>query len=362
MTESDAATGGHRSALASVGRHLGVELDRSDIDLALARAGLGPAQELQRLTGGNVNSILLVHLADGSRWVLKLSHPVFRPEKLFNEARSLVAFRRLGLPFPALRWAEARGSTLPVDWLIMDYTEGLPMADVIGQDSPEAEALAGAFGSLLARIFDTPRGEAFGAVGEGNRAAPIPWLATADPAAPMGPFDTFNEWLEAEVREQLAGIGDNPQFRGAAEPLAQAILRLGRRCPGLRPGLVHGDFTAANVIVRTPPGGRAEIAAVLDCEWSHYGAQELELLWAEKSLSRTLHPARRDAGLESFRQRLPAWRTAAPELERLATAILQLYEMNAFGWIAADWPPERIERELRTRRDAVRELCGQEAS
>ena len=99
------------SALASASRHLGVRLDRADIDRALARAGFGPAQELQQLTGGHVNSTLLVHLAGGSRWVLKLGHPVFPPEKLLNEARSLDAFRHLGLPFPALRRAEARRLT-----------------------------------------------------------------------------------------------------------------------------------------------------------------------------------------------------------------------------------------------------------
>jgi Ser/Thr protein kinase RdoA (MazF antagonist) len=237
------------------------------------------------------------------------------------------------------------------------------MAGVLAEDSPRAEALAGDFGGLLARIFGAPRGDAFGAVGEGGRAAPIPWLAISDPETPMGPFDTFPEWLAAEVREQLAGIeGNSPRFRDVARPLARTILRLGERCAGLRPGLVHGDFTAANVIVRVSPAGEAEVAAVLDCEWSHYGAQELELLWAERSLAQALHPARREAGLESFRRRLPEWREPSPDLARLAAAILQLYEMNAFGWIGADWSPERVERELRARREAALELCGREAS
>lgn len=354
-------------ALAEASRRLGVEVSRSDVEGALGRAGLGAVEGIDWLSGGHVNALLEIRLAGAERWVLKLGHPTFRPGKLLNEARALEQFRALGLPVPRLLFAETRGDALPVDWLVQEHIAGRPLGEALADGGTASLDLMAEAGRLLATIHGQPHGgEAFGVPGEDGVPGPIPWFGKADPTAPRGPFPTFAAWLEAELLEQLAGtgIGEGGRLADVLGPLAEAIRALGREVGELQPGPVHGDFTAANMLVAPDRPGGSRIVALLDWEWSHLGARELERVWAERSFAGSLPRAVRQAALERFREPFEP-RTPSSELGRLAGGIVLLYELNAFDWIARAWPAERRQEELGRRLDAARRLArdvGRETS
>lgn len=227
--------------------------------------GSGPIVEARRLGGGTQNVILHFRRADRG-YVLRRPPASARPEAgdtIRREARVLAALGGTDVPHPGLIAACDDAAIIGAAFILMEPVEGFnPTAGLPklhATDPKVRERMGPALAEAAARI---------GAVDH--------------VAAGLGDFGRIDGFLERQVSRWAAQLERYGELQGWPGPAGlQGVGEVGRwlearRPAGFQPGLMHGDFHAANAMFRPDSG---EIAAIVDWELATIGAPLLDLGW-----------------------------------------------------------------------------------
>lgn len=227
--------------------------------------GTGPIAEARLLSGGTQNILMRFRRGDAA-YVLRRPPPVPRAnsnDTMRREARVLAALDGSAVPHPRLIAACSDEEVLGVAFYLMEPvegfnpTEGLPELHANDADARHRIGL-----SMV---------EAIAALGA------IDYRAVG-----LDGFGKPDNYLERQVgrwRAQLAGYADLPGWPGpGAIPGVDRVASWldAHRPADFHPGIIHGDFHLANVMVRPDSGN---LAAVVDWELSTIGDPLLDLGW-----------------------------------------------------------------------------------
>jgi len=242
----------------------GVDLER--LSAWMDREGLpaGPIQGVQLLAGGTQN-ILLRFERGGERFVLRRP-PLHKrrnsDETMRREARVLAALAGSGVPHPRFIAGCADTEVMGAAFYLMEAisgfnpTQGLPPLHRGSREIRREMAL--------------------------NMAAAAAALGELDPRAiGLEGFGRPEGYLERQVprwRAQLESYASLPGYPGPAISGLERVARWleDNRPVQFRPGVIHGDLHAANVMFRYD--GPA-LAALVDWELSTVGDPLLDLGW-----------------------------------------------------------------------------------
>ena len=227
--------------------------------------GSGPIRDMVSLGGGTQN-ILLRFSRGTDSYVLRRppAHP--RPESnetMRREARILAALEGSGVPHPALIGACGDESVLGTAFYLMAPVEGFNPASglpPLHAGSPEIR-----HGMGLALV------EGIAALGALDHVA----LGLAD----FGKAEGYLERQVARWRRQLDGYAETPGYDGrdALVGVDEVAGWLDANMPAsFTPGIIHGDYHLANVMVRNDG---AELAAIVDWELATIGDPLIDLGW-----------------------------------------------------------------------------------
>ena len=227
--------------------------------------GTGPIAEARLLSGGTQNILMRFRRGEAA-YVLRRPPPVPRAssnDTMRREARVLAALDGSAVPHPRLIAACADDQVLGVAFYLMEPvdgfnpTQGLP--DFHANDAAARHRIG------LSMV------EAIAALGA------IDYRAVG-----LDGFGKPDNYLERQVgrwKAQLAGYADLPGWPGpgAIPGVDQVAHWLDAHRPAdFHPGIIHGDFHLANVMVRPDSG---DLAAVVDWELSTIGDPLLDLGW-----------------------------------------------------------------------------------
>src|SRR5688572_7330415 len=224
--------------------------------------GTGPLQDAALIAGGTQN-ILLRFTRDGRTYVFRRPPPHKRAnsdETMRREARVLAALAGSDVPHPALIASEPDIELLGAAFYLMEPIDGFNAS--LGLPEPHASdpAMQHAMGLSMA--------DAIAALGRVDfRAVGLDGLGKPD------------GWLERQVerwRSHLQSYDAIEGYRGADIPGVDDVATwLVERTPTTwSPGLIHGDFHFANVIIKPDAG---ELAAIVDWELTTVGDPLLDL-------------------------------------------------------------------------------------
>jgi len=222
----------------------------------------GPIVDGELIAGGTQNILLRFRRGDRT-YVLRRPPPHKRSnsdETMRREAMVLAALAGTEVPHPALIAAEPDVDVIGAAFYLMEPVDGFNPS--MGLPQPHASDPA------LQRSMGLSMADAIAALGRvDHEAAGLSGLGK-----PAG-------WLERQVdrwRSHLASYDAIEGYRGAEIPgLDQVAAWLEERRPSVwTPGLIHGDFHFANVIIRRDAG---ELAAVVDWELATIGDPLLDL-------------------------------------------------------------------------------------
>jgi len=241
-----------------------VDLDALTAWLHAEGLGRGPVEGATLLTGGTQN-ILMRFSIDEQVHVLRRPPKNPRPASaanLLREARILGALTDQPVPSPALHATCADESVLGAPFFLMEAVDGFHAAS----DVPELH---------LSRA-DLRHRMGLSAV-EGIAAV----AALDHEALGLTDFGKPDGFLERQVGRwlgELASYADQDGYDPASFPDVTAISGwLGAGIPStFTPGIVHGDFHAANLLFAHDSG---ELAAILDWEMATIGDPLLDLGW-----------------------------------------------------------------------------------
>ena len=224
--------------------------------------GEGPLVDAELITGGTQN-ILLRFTRAGRVYVLRrppISKRANSDETMRREARALGALAATDVPHPALIAAEADPEVLGASFYLMEPIDGFNAT--LGLPGP----------------FDTDLGwqHEMGL----SMADAISALAAVDHVAVgLADLGRFEGWVERQVgrwRKQLDSYSDLAGYPGPVIPGVDAVGEwLAARLPtDAQPGLIHGDFHFANVLISRD---RPAVAAIVDWELVTIGDPLLDL-------------------------------------------------------------------------------------
>lgn len=224
--------------------------------------GEGPIGAHELIAGGTQN-ILLRFERSGRTYVLRHPPPHKRAnsdETMRREARVLAALAGSDVPHPALIAACPVVDVLGAAFYLMEPVAGFNPSTGVPEPHASDPAMQRAMGLSMA--------DAIAALGRVDFRA----VGLADLGKPDG-------WLERQVerwRSHLASYDAIEGYRGAEIPgVEQVASWLAERIPtSWTPGLIHGDFHFANVIIRPDAG---ELAAIVDWELATIGDPLLDL-------------------------------------------------------------------------------------
>lgn len=259
-----------QAAIGATGGIEGVDLDALARWMDGAGLGHGAIRDARLLTGGTQN--ILLHFtrdqADGGErpYVLRRPPPVLRGnsnETMRREARVLAAIADSAVPHPRLIAGCSDESVIGAAFYLMEPVDGFNAT----QGLPPLHA-----GDATVRHrIGLSMVEAIAAL---SRVDPV--------AAGLGDFGRLDHWLERQVARwagQLASYAEMPEWPGpdAIPGVAEVARWLDAHRPRtMVPGIIHGDFHLANVMVRHDSG---DLAAVVDWELSTLGDPLLDLGW-----------------------------------------------------------------------------------
>lgn len=269
---SAAGDGQHQTAAqAALGAAPGVDLNALAAWMDGVGLGEGPIVEPTLLTGGTQNILLAFRRAErggGSErdYVLRRPPPVLRGnsnETMRREARVLGAIAGSAVPHPALIAGCGDESVLGAAFYLMEPVDGFNAT----QGLPPLHAADAAMRHRIGLSMV----EAIAALSKVDFAA-----------AGLGDFGKLDQWLERQVARwaaQLDSYAEMPGWPGPGE--IRGVAEVGRwldahRPKAMVPGIIHGDFHLANVMVRHDSG---DLAAVVDWELSTLGDPLLDLGW-----------------------------------------------------------------------------------
>jgi aminoglycoside phosphotransferase (APT) family kinase protein len=244
-----------------VGEHP-VDLERLAAWMDAQGLGTGPLEDAELIAGGTQNILLRFRRGDRT-YVFRRPPPHKRAnsdETMRREARVLAALAGSDVPHPALIAAEPDEAVLGAAFYLMEPIDGFNAS--VGVPEPHASdpKLQHAMGLSMADAIAALGRVDFHAVGLDGLGKP-------------------DGWLERQVerwRSHLASYDAIDGYRGADIPgVADVAAWLDERTPrSWTPGLIHGDFHFANVLIKRDAG---ELAAVVDWELTTIGDPLLDL-------------------------------------------------------------------------------------
>lgn len=240
----------------------GVDLDQLRRWMDDQGLGRGPLADVTELTGGTQN-VLVRFVRDGRAYVLRRP-PVHKransDETMRREARVLGALAGSDVPHPGLIAACPEVDVLGAAFYLMEPVEGFNPAGGLPEPHRTDETWRHRMGLSM---IDA-----------------IAALATVDHrAVGLGDFGKPEGWLERQVprwRSQLEGYRDFDGYPGPDIPGVERVAAwLAENQPSSwQPGIMHGDFHFANVLVHHD---RPDLAAIVDWELSTIGDPLLDL-------------------------------------------------------------------------------------
>jgi len=240
----------------------GVDLDVLRGWMDAEGLGAGPLEDLELLAGGTQN-VLLRFRRDGRAYVLRrppLHKRANSDETMRREARVLAALAGSDVPHPGLIAACGDVDVLGAAFYLMEPIDGFNPSSGLPEPHRSDPAMRRAMG--------------FGMV-DG-----IVALASVDhEAVGLGDFGKPEGWLERQVgrwRSQLDSYSELDGYPGPEIPGVDEVSAWleANRPASWQPGIIHGDFHFANVLVR--PDG-PELAAIVDWELCTIGDPLLDL-------------------------------------------------------------------------------------
>lgn len=224
--------------------------------------GTGPIEGAELIAGGTQN--ILLRFSRGERtYVFRRPPPHKRAnsdETMRREARVLAALAGSDVPHPGLIAAEPDVEVIGAAFYLMEPINGFNASMGLPEPHASDAAMQHAMGLSMA--------DAIAALGRVDfRAVGLDGLGKPD------------GWLERQVerwRSHLASYDAIEGYRGADIPgVDQVAAWLDERTPrAWTPGLIHGDFHFANVLIKPDAG---ELAAVVDWELTTIGDPLLDL-------------------------------------------------------------------------------------
>jgi aminoglycoside phosphotransferase (APT) family kinase protein len=241
-----------------------VDLDALSSWLHAEGLGSGPVHDATLLTGGTQN-ILVRFRIDDQVHVLRRPPKNPRPASaanLLREARILGALTDQPVPSPALHATCADESVLGAPFFLMEAVDGFHAASdvpLLHLSRPD-----------LRRRMGLSAVEGVAAVAALDHTA----LGLAD----FGKPDGFLERQVGRWLRELTSYADQAGYDPASFPDVSGISTwLEAGIPSsFAPGIVHGDFHAANLLFCHDSG---EVAAILDWEMATIGDPLLDLGW-----------------------------------------------------------------------------------
>jgi aminoglycoside phosphotransferase (APT) family kinase protein len=239
-----------------------VDLERLASWMDTQGLGSGPIGDNELIAGGTQN-ILLRFERSGRTYVLRHPPPHKRAnsdETMRREARVLAALHGSDVPHPALIAACPDLDVLGSAFYLMEPIEGFNASTGVPEPHASDPALQRDMGLSMADAIAALGRVDFRAVGLGDLGKP-------------------DGWLERQVerwRSHLRSYDAIEGYRGADIPgVEQVAAWLDERTPSSwTPGLIHGDFHFANVLIHPT---RGELAAVVDWELATIGDPLLDL-------------------------------------------------------------------------------------
>lgn len=227
--------------------------------------GEGPIADARLLSGGTQNILMRFRRGDDA-YVLRRPPPVPRAnsnETMRREARVLAALDGTAVPHPRLVAACSDEDVLGVAFYLMKPVEGFNPT----QGLPALHA-----GDAAARHrIGLSMVEAIAALGA------IDYQAVC-----LDGFGKPDNYLERQVGRWKTQLASYTELAGWPGPSAiPGVDRVAdwldaHRPAAFQPGIIHGDFHLANVMVRPDSG---DLAAVVDWELSTIGDPLLDLGW-----------------------------------------------------------------------------------
>ncbi len=224
--------------------------------------GDGPIADTELIAGGTQNILLRFTRSDRT-YVLRrppINKRANSDETMRREARALAALAGSAVPHPGLIAAESDPALLGAAFYLMEPVDGFN--PTLGLPAP----------------FDTDLGwqREMGL----SMADAIASLAAVDHVAVgLADLGRADGWAQRQVgrwRKQLDSYSELAGYQGPDIPGVDAVgLWLASRLPAdVRPGLMHGDFHFANVLIRRD---RPAVAAIVDWELVTVGDPLLDL-------------------------------------------------------------------------------------
>ncbi len=240
----------------------GVDLDALTRWMDEQSLGSGPIGHVELLAGGTQN-VLVRFRRDGRDHVLRRPPVHKRPnsdETMRREARVLAALAGSDVPHPGLIAACPDTDVLGAAFYLMEPIEGFNPAGGLPEPHRSDPAMRRDMGLSM---MDA-----------------IAALARVDHhAVGLGDFGRPEGWLERQVprwRAQLDGYASHDGYPGPDIPGLEEVTGwlVAHQPAGWQPGIIHGDFHFANVLVRHDA---PDLAAIVDWELCTIGDPLLDL-------------------------------------------------------------------------------------
>lgn len=222
--------------------------------------------EVKPLDGGHAATTVALHTKAGDRAVLKITqHRMDRAHA--DEAHQLKLLRGMGLPAPDVYGCEAGTLDSPFSYVLMEYREGVDLAQAKSVCSVEE--------------FDGVQSELAGLVQCLHAHTDTHYHRLAADGRPRR-FDTW----PAFFRDAFDPIWHEAEKNGNLPPKARKfVARVHEHLPQLLahddgPRLLHGDLWSSNVLVNRGDDGAWHVSAILDPE-CRYGHVECEIAYLE---------------------------------------------------------------------------------
>jgi aminoglycoside phosphotransferase (APT) family kinase protein len=222
----------------------------------------GPLEHVEQLTGGTQN--ILLRFDRGARsFVLRRPPPHKRAnsdETMRRESRVLAALAGTDVPHPGLIAAEPDESVIGAAFYLMEPIDGY---------------------NATVELPPALTGDAAGQHEMGlSMADAIAALGRVDhEAVGLGDFGRWEGWGERQVPRWRRQLDSYSELDGYPGPDIPGVDEVGEwleahRPDDLRPGIIHGDFHFANVLIRRDAGA---VAAMVDWELATIGDPLLDL-------------------------------------------------------------------------------------
>lgn len=294
-------------------------MSMGDIDISwqslrrIVQEWAGTSAELKEfvpLHGGQINTTLDLHLADGRRLVIKVSP--HRVDKSYErEAYQLAHLKQCGIPVPEVYKWRIGSLDDPFSYMLIEFVEGVDLGEARRQCTlEEFDALQCELAEIVAAMHANTNAKYMRVVDGAQGPTFDTW-----PAFYRSVYDAI--WHECE-RDKLLPKSCRKQIGKIHERLERFLAH------GDQPRLVHWDIWNTNVLVARNGDGKWHVRALLDpnCKFAH---AEAEIAYLE--LFHTVTPAFMKA--YQHHHKLPA------EYHKFRKPIYQLYPMinhlNLFG-------------------------------